>query len=230
MINQAIILCAGFGKRMMPLTADRPKPLVTVNGVSILASIITHLRSAGVTDIVVNGHAHLDVLHGALKAYPDITLSAEAEILDTGGGIQTALPLLPDPGGPCLVINGDAYWTGADTLPSLIHRWDADRMDLLLALQPVGRMPLTTPIGDYTIESETGRAIRTPDQSGTHMFTGIRILHPRVMTRPAHTPFSFLEVMDSCEKAGRLFALENPGDWHHLSTPADIESVERAFA
>ena len=229
MISQAIILCAGLGKRMMPLTSDRPKPLVTVNETPILTHILNHLSAAGVTDIVINGHAHLPVLQSYLRNHPDIRLSAENDILDTGGGIQTAIPLLPRPDAPCYVINGDAFWQETDTLNQLQAQWDATKMDLLLLLQSVTRMTLTTPVGDYAIQSD-GKAQRRPERDGTHMFTGIRILNPQIMTRAAQTRFSFLDIMDEYEAKGRLYGFDNPGFWHHLSTPEDVARVERAMA
>lgn len=228
-ITQAFIMGAGFGTRMMPLTAHCPKPMVSIHGHPIIAHIIDHLHAAGVTDCVVNTHAHAAVLHDYLATVDTMTIhiSHEDTILDTGGGLQTGLSLMPDPSAPFYAINGDAFWEGDDTLSCLAKAWNPASMDILLLLQPTHTMTLTAAVGDYTITADQ-QAIRATQRNGDHMFTGIRVLHPHILNRDPHTAFSFLEMMDKAQQAKRLYAQSHAHIWHHLSCPDDIDRVNKA--
>lgn len=234
MIKQAFILGAGFGTRMMPLSADKPKPMVVVHGKPIIDHILDHLIHAGIRDVVINAHAHAAVLEEHLAGRSDIRvhLSHEERILNTGGGLQTGLPLLPNPDAPFFAINGDAFWQGKGSLQELSAQWESlsasSEVDILLMLQDITRMPLTQAVGDYTIAPDH-RAIRCPAQDGTHMFTGIRILHPRCMTRPENQAFSFLDLMDEAQDKGHLYAHDHTGLWHHISTPDDVANVTQVL-
>lgn len=230
LLTSAFVLTAGKGTRMMPLTQDRPKPLVQVFGKPILDHIFDHLRDIGIENVTLNGHYKAEQIEDYAKNVQDmdVSFSYEHDILDTGGGVKNALYTMPT-NRPFYMINGDAYWIngGESALNHLASTWDDEEMDILLLLEPVERMTLTQGVGDYDL-TQDGRAIRNKDQKGTHMFTGIRLVHPRVFEFKPFRAFSFLECMDEAESAGRLFGLEHEGLWHHLSTPEDITSVENA--
>lgn len=227
MIDTAFVLAAGKGTRMAPLTDHIPKPLVTINGRPLLDYVFDHLRASRVQHIVVNSHHHPEKIAAYLDGLSgfDIRRSQEDILLETGGGLQKAAPLIG--GQPFFMINGDAFWVdgpSGSVLSRLEAAFDAGRMDILLLLIPVARMVLTEGVGDYDV-ADNGRAIRSKTKTGTHMFTGIRIVHPRILEGLPEGKYSFLQQMDAAEAAGRLFALEHDGEWHHISTPADVERV-----
>tara|TARA_B100001778_G_scaffold334948_1_gene349413 strand:- start:277 stop:993 length:717 start_codon:yes stop_codon:yes gene_type:complete len=225
-IDHAFILAAGFGTRMMPLTAAQPKPMVKVFDVPMIGHILNHLKAAGVKHVTVNGHYKPEPLQEYLNTRHDldVTFVYEEGILDTGGGLVNAVDTMPKDQ-PFYIINGDAYWDRAEdfVLTDLAQQWNSETMDILLLLQQ--KEQVREGNGDYHI-LENGQAERALDRSGTHMFTGIRLCHPRVFQGQTLRKFSFLELMDKAQNQGRLFGIENKGLWHHLSTPEDISDLE----
>ncbi|MGB4108209.1 MAG: nucleotidyltransferase family protein [Alphaproteobacteria bacterium] len=229
--DKAFILAAGLGTRMRPLTDRVPKPLLKAGGHTLLDRSLDGLEQAGVRDAVINSHHMAQQITDHLKDRdrPRITISHESELLDTGGGIKNALQHFS--GEPFFVLAGDGLWTdapGTPALPALAAAWDPASMDILVLLQPVSSMKLTKGVGDYDIRTG-GRAVRSHTQTGTHMFTSMRINHPRIFDAAPQGPFSYLTLLDKAESAGRLFALEHKGDWHHLSTPSDLDAVNAAM-
>jgi MurNAc alpha-1-phosphate uridylyltransferase len=227
----AFILAAGEGRRLRPYTDTLPKPLVPVAGKPILAHTFTHLKNAGIPGTTVNICYKKDILREFLGSIEDIniTISEEEELYDTGYGIKRALHTMADK--PFFAINGDAFWTdGPDdsTLHRLAATWDADKMDILLLLQPVDQMKLTHGVGDYDIDHQ-GRAIRRKDQGGAYMFAGLRIAAPKIFDHTPDEAFSFLKLMDCAEEQGRLYGLVHDGDWHHISTADDLNRVNDAL-
>ncbi|MCK6418000.1 MAG: nucleotidyltransferase family protein [Alphaproteobacteria bacterium] len=231
-IDQAFILAAGRGQRMQPFTAHTPKPLVTVGGQSLLQRTLDQLAAAGVTRAVINTHHLAPKIEAFVDDYKhqstnlkDIFISYEPALLDTGGGIYKALQHFNDR--PFYVLSGDGLWSDRDTplLQRLCESWNPQHMDILIALQPVARMTLTQGVGDYDLLPD-GRAVRNIAQQGTHMFTSIRINHPRIFADSRTGAFSYLDLLDRAQGQGRLFALEHAGDWHHLSTLGDVKAVE----
>lgn len=220
---------------MRPLTDHLPKPLIMVGGKPLLTHIIKKLDDTGITRIVINGHHKVEKLRDYIpqirSAFPhiDFALSVEEDLLETGGGLINALPLL-DKTRPLYMINGDAYWVDGDknTLQSLWEAFYKKNNDLTLLLQHINTMPLTEAKGDYTIGSRD-QAIRSLTKTGTHMFTGIRILHPRILADYAVRPFSFLDIMDDTESKGTLGGLHHTGQWYHISTPKDLDDVNTAL-
>ncbi|MFA5592912.1 MAG: tRNA (adenosine(37)-N6)-threonylcarbamoyltransferase complex ATPase subunit type 1 TsaE [Micavibrio sp.] len=225
--HKAFILAAGLGTRLRPYTDRVPKPMVAVAGKSIIHRTLEKLAAAGVRETTVNIH-HLG---GVLKEHlagiekPRLVLSEEDVLLNTGGGIKKAIRHF---GGEAFyIINGDALWEDAEipALSQLAQGWDGDRMDIFMLLQPVRSMTMTQGVGDYTLGPD-GRAARARDRSGDYMFTGIRIAHPRIFETAPDGEFSFLELMDRAERQGRLYAAPHAGAWHHISTPADLYTVD----
>lgn len=234
-ITQAMIFAAGHATRMRPLTDNLPKPLLQVNGRPLLTHIIDHLIVEGVTTIIINGfHAmdHLrDYMDDVCVQYPDVEfiLSEEDDLLETGGGAVKALPHI-DMNAPLYMINGDAFWVnsnGGRTLNQLQNAWN-DTMGCLLLLQSTQSMNMTEAVGDYDIDNQ-GRAKRSHDKTGEYMFTGIRVVDPKIMNGRAIEKFSFLEFMDQCEQGNTLHAIAHQGDWYHLSTPFDLDEVNAMF-
>ena len=231
---KAFILAAGFGTRLRPHTDSKPKPMVEVNGRSLIWRTLDKLRASGISEAVVNAHYKPDILAQHMNDYmaqhKDIVihLSLEDEILDTGGGVKNALHYFGDE--PFFVIAGDNLWTEG-TIPALdrlAQKWDSEKMDILTLMQPLDRMPLTSGVGDYNLH-ENGTVCRSHDKTGSYMWTNIRLNHPRIYGSDKGKAFSFLDVMDACEKQKRFFALEHDGDWHHISTPQDLEAVDAYF-
>lgn len=227
----AFILAAGFGKRLRPYTDTVPKPMVPVCGKPVIDYIIDKLVQSGVKRVIVNLHHMGNVLHTHLTQRTDveITFSEEEEILNTGGGVKHALHRVGTE--PFFVINGDAFWIdGPDTnaFERLANMWKDKDMDMILLLEPVERMTLTKPVGDYNIEKD-GKATRLKAQDGAYMFAGVRLCHPRIFKDAPDDAFSFLLLMDGAEEKGRLYGLEHKGSWHHISSPEELHAVEEAF-
>ncbi len=232
--SRAFILAAGFGTRLRPYTDDCPKPMVKVARRSLIWRCLDKLRDIGVIEVVVNLHYMADVLAAHLSEYMqdhpnmNIHLSFEADILDTGGGIRNALHYFR--GEPFYVIAGDALWEDENipALEMLANHWDAQKMDIITLLQPVDKMYLTCGIGDYDL-LDNGLARRSLDKTGAYMWSNIRINSSHIYDGQAANSFSFLPIMDLCEKNKRLYALEHDGSWHHISTPKDLENVDHYF-
>ncbi len=241
----AFIAAAGMGSRMRPLTDGRPKPMVEVCGHPILTHIFDHLKAGGIHDIVLNTHYKHSVIEdwlhsGAVDNALSVTAIYEPDLLDTGGGVQSAATRLGRLDEAFVMVNGDAFWVNApsgstnqSTLQALCDQWDDTTMDILLLLQPVASMALTGGSGDYAMTQNGGnkepRPVRLSSKDGDLMFAGVRIVHPRVFEGRSIGKYSFLELMDAAEKKGRLAAHIHKGDWHHLSTPQDVKNVSAAL-
>lgn len=231
--DHAFILAAGKGTRLRPYTNHTPKPMVMVDGRPILDHTLEKLTNDGIKNVTINLYHLGDRIQNYFegRTSPAITFSQETELLETGGGVKLALNTMNN--NPFYLINGDALWddkTGKETaLHQLGTAWCVDEMDILLLLQPVDTMVLTQGNGDYTMNDD-GSVIRTPDGSGTHMFTGLRITSPHIFQDTPEGAFSFLQCMDKAQKEGRLYGIEHQGDWHHISTPKDLERINEAYA
>lgn len=219
-----------MGTRLRPYTDTMPKPMVPVAGKSIIRRTIEKLANAGVRDIVVNTHYLPETIesHLAEISTPRIHISRENELLNTGGGIKKALSHFSE---PFYIVNGDALWDDRpdeDAFTRLAQLWDADKMDLLLFLEPEALMKDTQFTGDYALLPD-GRAARAKDKKGDHMFAGLRIAHPRIFAGSPDGAFSFLDLMDAAEHAGRLYALPHNAAWYHISTPEDLVETDHIF-
>lgn len=223
-IDQAFILAAGLGTRLRPYTDHCPKPMVQLRGRPIIDHVMDRLRDAGVRRVTVNLHYMADMLADHLRRRDDmdIVLSFEPALLDTGGGIRHALP---DETFYC--VSGDSVWEDGTEEPAL-HRmaraWTDAEMDLLLLLQPLDRMVLTPGHGDYDLDPD-GRAIRSLAKTGRYMFASVRVCAPRLFDGSPDGAFSFLTLMDKAERAGRLRGLVHDGEWHHITSAADLDRV-----
>ncbi len=228
--NKAFILAAGLGTRLRPYTNDTPKPLVEIGGRTLLDRTLDHLYHAGINKAVLNLHYLPDKIPDHLKSREGFTFhyAREDDLLDTGGGIKKALEHFED---PFFVLSGDGLWenaVGQSTLKTMADSWNPEIMDILILLQPVNSMTLTRGVGDYDI-TDTGHALRSLDKTGKYMFTSMRINHPRIFDDTPDGAFSYLDLLDKAQTKDRLYALVHEGDWHHISTPDDLERVNKFY-
>jgi MurNAc alpha-1-phosphate uridylyltransferase len=225
----AMVLAAGYGKRMRPLTDTRPKPLVNLMGRALIDRLLDRLGEAGVESAVVNTHYLGEQLeaHLAERHDPEVAISREPEApLDTGGGVAKALDTLGD--GPFYVLNGDVFWLDgySPALERLAAAWDPERMDALLLVSKTAEAVGYQGAGDFMVDIE-GRARRRQEHEvAPFAFTGIQILHPRLFKYAPEGPFSLNQLYDQAEAAERLFAVPHDGLWFHLSTPDDLDMAE----
>ena len=228
----AMVLAAGLGKRMRPLTDMVPKPMVRLGGRPLIEHVLDRLASAGIDHVVVNVHYLPDILqsHLATRTHPRITISDERDaLLDTGGGVVRALPLLgPD---PFLIHNSDSVWLEGPhaNLDTLIETWDADRMDALLLLAPSAHALGYDGAGDFTMAADGRLARRSPGAVAPFVFAGVSIAHPRLFEGAREEAFSLNVLWDRAMTAGRLYGVRLDGFWMHIGTPAALEEAEEAL-
>lgn len=226
--RRAMVLAAGLGVRMRPITLTLPKPLIELGGRTMLDRAIDALAVQGVELVVVNAHHLADVVerHLAGRTAPKVRLCIEDERLETGGGVVNALPMLGQ--GPFFVVNGDILWRDGDrpTLAELALAWAPDRMDALLLLHPVATAQGYDGPGDFRF-GDDGRLIRRGDDpSAPFLFAGVQILHTRLLEGAPAGAFSLNVLYDRAIARGRLFGIEHHGGWCHVGTPADIPVAE----
>lgn len=233
-IESAFILAAGKGTRLRPYTDERPKPMVEVAGRPLIDYILDKLVIEGVKNVTINLSYLGDRIQNHLKDRHDINInfSIENKLLETGGGVKNALHTMG--GKPFFLINGDAFWDEGITqsaLHNLAVNWDADKMDILLLLQDVQKMTLTHGVGDYDIidTAPLKKCERSLNQKGAYMFAGVRVVNPSIFDNTPEGAFSFLTLMDQAQEQLRLFGVVHEGQWHHISTPEDLESVNAHY-
>ncbi len=227
----AMILAAGLGTRMMPLTKDRSKAMVELKGRPLIDYVLTHLEQAGVTRVVVNLHAHADHLQSYLNARKtdmDIIFSDERDqLLDTGGAIRKAAPFLGDE--PILVVNCDAFWRDGlvDTLAHLASRWDPDIMDSLLLIVHSCRALGYYGTGDFDMDPMGRLKFRKELTITPYVYAGVHILKPALATTVTDDVFSLRQIWQDIAPQGRLYGLIHEGFWAHVGTPDSVKLAER---
>jgi N-acetyl-alpha-D-muramate 1-phosphate uridylyltransferase len=229
----AMIMAAGLGKRMRPLTATKPKPLIEVNGKALLDHALEKLRVAGVRKVVVNVHYLADALEAHLATRDhglEVLISDERDLLmETGGGLIKAAPLIESD--PFVALNSDNLWIDgpADTLRLLASQWDDTKMDALLLLVPQARALNHNGMGDFHME-RTGR-LRRREKShvAPFVFTGIQIVSKRLLREAPQGPFSTNILWDRAIAEGRCFGAVHQGLWFDVGTPQSIKMTETAL-
>ena len=223
--SHAMVLAAGLGLRMRPLTLATPKPLLTVGGRSMLDRVLDHLDRVGVPQRVVNAHWLGGQIHSHLADRPGVSISDEAVLLETGGGIAKALPLLG--GGTFYSANADIVWSDGPVpaLARLAEAWRDDAMDGLLLLADPATAFGYDGSGDFRL-GEDGRLARHRHGDAL-VFTGVQILHSRLFTEHPEGPFSLNLLYDRALAAGRLFGLAHDGRWYHIGTPEALAAADR---
>jgi MurNAc alpha-1-phosphate uridylyltransferase len=227
-----MVLAAGLGTRMRPLTEKIPKPLVKVAGKTLLDHILDRLAAAGVEAAVVNVHHFAEQMetHLAARTRPCIILSDErGQLLGTGGAVVKALPQLGD--APFFHVNADTLWidSGMPNLTRLAAAFDAATMDALLLLAPVEASIGYAGRGDFTMAAD-GRLKRRGDQEvAPYVFAGAAILSPALFEAAPQGEFALTMLFDRAAKAGRLHGLRLEGLWMHVGTPDAIAAAEAAI-
>ncbi|MCJ2179645.1 nucleotidyltransferase family protein [Novosphingobium album (ex Hu et al. 2023)] len=227
--DTAMILAAGLGKRMRPLTAAQPKPLVRVAGKSMIDHALDKLESAGVAHAVVNVHYLADALEGhctVRSRLPDIRISDERDqLLETGGGMVKAAPMLPD---PFFCLNSDNIWLDGpnDVFKELSQAWDPERMDALLLLVPHPRAMNYRGEGDFHLDPQGRVARRKRGYVAPFIFTGIQIVSHRLLRDAPEGPFSTNVLWNRAIEEGRLYGVSHMGLWFEVGTPGAIKPTE----
>lgn len=229
--TRAMVLAAGLGTRMRPLTDQMPKPMIPVAGRALIDRILDWLAASGVQDVVVNSFYKAQMLeaHLASRTSPHIRISREDPLLETGGGIRKALPMLGD--GPFFSLNSDTMCIDGRTpaLQRLAQAWDDQSMDALLLVQPVGKTVGYDGQGDFIL-ADNGVVRRTQGKPAPYVFTGVQLLHPRLFAGAPEGPFSmnvlYNRGMAEDGTLQRVRALAHDGDWLHIGTPQELKSAE----
>jgi MurNAc alpha-1-phosphate uridylyltransferase len=217
-----MLFAAGLGTRMGALTADRPKPMIPVAGKPLIDHALALADAAGVTTRVANLHYRGDQLAAHLHDR-NVALSWETEqILETGGGLRAALPLLGP--GPVLTLNSDAVWTGANPLQELMAAWDAVRMDALLLLLPVAQALGHSGSGDFLLDAEN-RISRAKGAPGL-VYSGAQIIRPGLLEKMPEKVFSLNLLWDKMILQGRAFGMVHQGGWCDVGRPDCIPIAE----
>lgn len=233
----AFVLAAGLGTRMRPLTDHLPKPLVQLAGRALLDHVLDRIAAAGIAEAVVNVHykaelieAHLDA-RAARRAGPSVHISDErALLLDTGGGVRKALPMLGR--APFLIHNSDTVWLEprGSNLARLIAAFDPARMDALLLLADRGTSLGYGGRGDFNLDADGKLARPRPGETVPFVFAGASMASPRLLRETPEGAFSLNRVWDRALSEGRLFGLPLDGLWMHVGDPAALQDAERRIA
>ncbi len=227
-----MVLAAGQGRRMRPLSETAPKSLLPVGGIATIDRVLDHLARADVDEAVVNLHHLGDRIrtHLAKRTSPALAFSDESELLlDSGGGVRRALDSLG--GAPFYVVNAVSLWLdgGRPALHRLAHRFEAREMGALLLLHPVANAVGYDGEGDFHLLPDGRLRRRGPGEAAAHVFIGAQILRPEIFVRAPEGPFSLNLLYDRAAAAGRLYGLEHDGRWMNLKTPENLEAARRAL-
>lgn len=225
----AMVMAAGLGKRMRPLTATRPKPLVELAGKPMIDHVFDRLRAAGVKKAVVNVHYLADAMEGHLQTVEglDIVVSDERDrLMETGGGLVKALPMIDSD--PFLSLNSDNFWIDgpSDTLKLLARHWDAKKMDALLLLVPHARAFNHSGKGDFHMDRQGRLKRRGRSKIAPYVFTGIQMLSKKLISDTPEGPFSTNILWDRAIEAGRCYGVVHQGLWFDVGKPQSIRQTE----
>lgn len=227
----AMVLSAGYGKRMRPLTDTAPKPMLPLNGKPLIGHVMDRLVHTGVERAVVNLHYLGDQIRAYLadEKRLEIIFTEEPELLETGGGVKNALPYLTESGTqPVYVLNSDAFWLDGyeDTLVRLAREWKDDAMDALLLLHQTPESHGYTGSGDFMADP-LGRLQRRPESEiSPWLFAGVQILHPRLLDGSPDGAWSLNLLFDKAIAEDRLYGVIHDGEWFHIGTPDGLTEAE----
>lgn len=229
----AIVLAAGLGKRMLPITATMPKPLVRVAGKTLIDFALDRLDEIGMETVVVNVHHFADMLEAHLRhrTAPRIVISDErAEVLETGGGVKKALPILEK--GPFITFNSDSIWIEGEepNLARLVAAWDPERMDILMLVAPRETSVGYEGNGDFHRNADGRLRRRGADASAAFVYAGVAIVKPELVVDTPEGPFSANFFYDRAIAKNRLFGLPLDGQWLHVGEPQAIAEAEECLA
>lgn len=230
----AMVLAAGLGLRMRPITETTPKPLIEVAGRPLIDWALARIQDAGVENAVVNLHYLSAQIEDHLKdrTTPNIVFTHEDPVLETGGGIENALPHLG--AAPFFVCNSDGLWLdgpgpdgNANAMVRLAETWDDAAMDAILLLHDPDRALGYDGAGDFSIANngQLTRRAAAPDRKA-YVFTGVQLLHPRLFANAPGGAYSLNVLYDRALGAGRLYGLVHGGEWFHVGTPEARDATE----
>ena len=225
-----MVLGGGLGKRMLPLTKDIPKPMVRLKGRTLIDHVLDRIADSGVRRAVVNVHYCADKLeaHVRQRKQPAILISDERQqLLDTGGGVTKALPLLGSE--PFLIHNSDSVWIEGvgSNLERLFSFWNPDTMDSVMLLASAATSLGYDGAGDFAMDKNGRLSRRGERQMVPFVFTGVSIAHPRMFEGAPQGPFSMNRLWDAAIDNGRLFGIRLDGLWMHVGTPEALVEAER---
>jgi N-acetyl-alpha-D-muramate 1-phosphate uridylyltransferase len=230
--TKAMVLAAGLGLRMRPLTLTMPKPLVSVAGQPLLDHVLDKLASADVREAIVNVHYLPDQIidHTKSRSAPKVTISDERDmVLGTGGGVVKALPLLGDE--PFYHLNADTMWIDGvrPNLTRLAENFDPAKMDILLLMAPTANSIGYSGKGDYEMRTDGTLRRRKENQVVPFVYAGVAILSPAIFKDAPEGEFALTKLFDRANEAERLYGLRMDGVWMHVGTPDAVRAAEDAF-
>jgi N-acetyl-alpha-D-muramate 1-phosphate uridylyltransferase len=230
----AMVLAAGLGERMRPLTLRMPKPLVTLAGRALIDHVLDRLASAGVKTAVVNVHYLPDQLEAHLadrRGRPPETIVSDERglLLDTGGGVKKVLPKLGR--GPFFIHNADSVWSEGATpaLSRMLRKWNPEAMDCLLLLAPVTTSIGYAARGDFKMDQDGRLARREVNEVVPFAFAGVSLCDERLFDGAPEGRFSLNLLWDRALAKGRLYGMRLDGNWMHVGTPEALKEAEAAF-
>ena len=227
-LTHAMVLAAGLGLRMRPLTLEMPKPLISVAGKPLLDHALDRVAAAGIGTAVVNTHykGEMNAAHLKDRTAPRVVLSPEADLLETGGGIKHALPLLGTD--PFLSVNADILWMDGPTtaIERLLQAWNPKAMDALLLLHPAVSAFGYDGKGDFHMDPIGKVTRRRSGEIAPFVFAGVQILKPELFADTPNGAFSTNLIWDRLLESERLYGMRHDGLWFHVGTPASIGQVE----
>jgi MurNAc alpha-1-phosphate uridylyltransferase len=227
--RSAMVLAAGLGTRMRPLTDTTAKPLLKLGGRTLLDHALFHLADVGVETAVINAYWQADAVANHLTTSPPplrTVLLREAELLETGGGVRAALPVLGDK--PFYVVNGDAFWLNGpvSALQRLAAAWDDD-IDGVLLVHRTSHVHADVGLGDFALDKWGVPRRRGQREVVPYIYAGVQLIHPRLLDGAPEGRFSMNQMWDKALETDRLRAVVHDGIWFHLSTPSDLDDAEQ---
>lgn len=230
--TKAMVLAAGLGLRMRPLTETMPKPLVAVAGQPLLDHVLDKLAAADVREAVVNVHYLPDQIidHVKARTAPKVIISDERDqVLGTGGGVVKALPLLGD--APFYHLNADTMWIDGvrPNLARLAENFDPEKMDILLLMAPTANSIGYSGKGDYEMRPDGTLRRRKENQVVPFVYAGVAIISPAIFADAPDGEFALTKLFDRANEAERLYGLRMDGVWMHVGTPDAVRAAEDAF-
>ena len=227
-LKKAMVLAAGYGTRLKPLTDRMPKPLVPVAGKPMIEYALDQLRAYGIEEVIINVSHLKDQLTAYVSKSRGLTIkiSEETEPLETGGGLKKTLPLLGY--APCFTINSDIIWRDEQesALERLARHWDDAKMDVLLLTQPKAKA-IGHDQGEDHLFIKPGNTIDWNDRDAPYIIAGIGIMHPRILTNAPDGKFTVKILWRQALAQNRLFCLPHHGQWFQTGTLADIKQAEQ---
>ena len=228
-INAALIFAAGFGTRMGHLTKTMPKPMIRVDGKPLIDYAVDLASDAKIQNTVVNLHYFPEQLETHLSKYKNITtLREEGEILETGGGLKNALPLLGDD--PVITLNSDAVWTGENPLSLLKENWVPEKMDALLVLVPRRNAQEHCGTGDFNLDANSRLSRKGTAPSASYVFAGAQIIKTDLLATIPQASFSLNVLWDQMLAQGRVFGVVHHGGWVDVGRPEGIKVAQAELA